>query len=252
MKPANIGMNPSAGADGPCRLEGSSRAGRGLCRPLGRRNSETCMTANQTQEFIAGWKTRADWDAVKAGLKVGDDADGWRKAFQDFFRTRLELRYLTPIKILQDNGTFSGEGFSIAAIQCSLIEFLESTVQGIRYRYERDPSKLGLYEYSSSSKIFGTFLTTRPPFSKEFTKPVAEEFYSGIRCGLLHEARTKGGWRIHAKDSTGRIIDPAQKLLFRDGFQNGLLQFVEAFGAELETNVDYQQAFIRKFDDLCQ
>src|SRR5436309_15778844 len=90
------------------------------------------------QERISGWKTRADWQAAKTTLVVGGDPVTWRGVFQDFFRTRLDLRYLIPIKILQDNGTFSGEGFSIAAIQCSLIEFLESTVQGINYRYVRD------------------------------------------------------------------------------------------------------------------
>lgn len=210
------------------------------------------MGVNSGPELIAGWKTGADWYTAKQQLVVGGTPAGWRKAFEDFFRTRLELRYLTPIKILQDNGTFSGEGFSIAAIQCSLVEFLESTIQGITYRYERDSRKLGPYEYSSSARVFGEFLTGRLPFSNEFSKPVADDFYSGVRCGLLHEARTKGGWRIQAQDGSGRIIDPVQRVLFRDGFQSALLQFVDAFGVALETDVDYQHAFIRKFDDLCQ
>jgi hypothetical protein len=84
------------------------------------------------QELIAGWKTQADWHATKASLVVGGDPQTWRAVYRDFYRARLDLRYLNPIKILQDHGTFSGEGFSIAAIQCSLIEFLESTIQGIR------------------------------------------------------------------------------------------------------------------------
>ncbi len=204
---------------------------------------------NQAQEYISGRKTRADWQAAKASLVDGEPAK-WRGVFQDFFRTRLALRYLTPIKILQDNGTFSGEGFSIAAIQCSLIEFLESAVQGINYRCVRDPATLGQYEYSSSSKVFQTFLTSREPFCREFTPVIAEDFYSGVRCGLLHEARTNGGWRIHAKGPMDRIIDPSEKVLFRDGFQKGLLEFIDAYGIELEQNVAYQQAFIRKCDDL--
>jgi hypothetical protein len=206
----------------------------------------------QDQEYVAGWKTTADWHAAKSLLVIGCDPIAWQKAFQEFFRTRLELRYLTPIKILQSHGTFQGEGFSIAAIQCSLIEFLESTVQGLKYRYERDPAKLGPHEYSSSSKIFAGFLTTRKPFAAEFTHQLAEDFYSCVRCGLLHEARTKGGWRIHAKHPSGQIVDAGRKLLYRDGFQNALLQFVEEFGADLESNTDFQRAFVRKFDDLCQ
>jgi hypothetical protein len=208
--------------------------------------------AIQTQEYIAGWKTSDDWRAAKANLVVGGDGSKWRNVFEQFFRTRLDLRYLQPIKILQDNGTLNGEGFSIAAIQCSLIEFLESTVQGINYRYVRNPAQLGPYEYSSSSGIFEKFLTSRKPFSNEFNTQIAQDFYAGVRCGLLHEARTKNGWRIHARDPLARIIDPARKVVFRDGFQIALQNFIEAYGTELEQNADYQHAFIRKFDDLCQ
>ena len=73
-----------------------------------------------------------------------------------------------------------------------------------------------------------------------------------IDVGLLREARTKNGWRIHAKDPLGRIIDPARKVVFRDNLQKGLRHFVEAYGSALERNAEYQRAFTRKFDDLCQ
>jgi len=182
---------------------------------------------------------------------MGGDSYGWSNAFEDFFRTRLELRYLSPIRVLQEHGTLAGEGFSIAAIQCSLIEFLESTVQGIRYRYVRDQSQLGPHDYSSSSGVFVNFLTKRLPFASQFSGDVARDFYGNVRCGLLHEARTKGDWRIWARDAGGRIIDPTNKVLFRDNFQEALLAFVAAYGCDLETNPDYQAAFIRKFDDLC-
>lgn len=202
-------------------------------------------------DLISGWKTVQDWQKARSALAIGGDNYGWRNAFEDFFRTRLELRYLSPIRVLQEHGTLSGEGFSIAAIQCSLIEFLESTFQGIKYRYVRDPSQLGPYEYSSSSGVFVNFLTKRLPFANQFSSDVAKDFYGNVRCGLLHEARTKGGWRIWATDPGCRIIDSTNKLLFRDNFQEALLAFVEAYGRDLETTPDYQAAFIRKFDDLC-
>lgn len=105
---------------------------------------------NYTQNHhIAGWKTSADWQALRARLMAGV-ADSWHEAFTDFYETRLSLRYLHPIKTLQDNGTFQGEGFAIVAIQCSLIEFLESTEQGMNYRYLRRGETLGAYEYKSS------------------------------------------------------------------------------------------------------
>lgn len=64
--------------------------------------------------YIAGSKKIDDWKAFRATLAVGKDPTRWKEAFDDYFHARLSLRYLNPIKILQDNGTFQGEGFSIS------------------------------------------------------------------------------------------------------------------------------------------
>jgi len=71
--------------------------------------------------YIAGSKTTDDWKAFKSKLAPGGDPVAWETAFTDYFHGRLSARYLDPIKVLQDNGSSLGEGFSIAAIQCSLI-----------------------------------------------------------------------------------------------------------------------------------
>lgn len=202
---------------------------------------------------IAGSLTTDDWNTFRAALIPGGDPTIWNKAFEDYFHTRLHLRYLDPIKVLQDNGTFQGEGFSIAAIQCSIVEFLESTVQGKSYRFLRkgDPA-LGPYEYSSSSDIFISFLLRRSPFDKDFKdEPTARDFYVGVRCGLLHEARTKNGWTIWAKNNSGKAADSHQKIMYRDNFQTGLLTFVNWYKGALPTDKVLQEAFIRKFDSLC-
>jgi hypothetical protein len=146
----------------------------------------------------------------------------------------------------------AGEGFSIVAIQCSLIEFLESTIQGKRYRFRRngDP-RLGPYEYSISSGIFESFLVNRPPFNREFTQPVAQDFYESVRCGVLHEARTKNGWTISAKSKNRTVIEPNLKIVYRDNFQSALLDFVEWYKRELPSTRDLQEAFVRKFNSLC-
>ena len=145
-----------------------------------------------------------------------------------------------------------GEGFSIVAIQCSLIEFLESTIQGKSYRYRRngDPP-LGQYEYSNSGGIFESFLVNRPPFDGEFTPQLAHDFYVSVRCGVLHEARTKNGWTILAKRETGQVADANLKIVYRDNFQSGLLRFAKWYKGELPSRGDLQEAFLRKFDSLC-
>lgn len=200
--------------------------------------------------YIAGTKTVADWYAIRERL-VRPDAQAWREAFTEYFETRLHLRYLHPIHLLQEHGTFQGEGFSIVAIQCSLIEFLESTAQGKNYRYQRRGELLEAYEYSSSQSIFVAFLRDRAPFSQAFNEESAQDFYVSIRCGLLHEAQTKNSWRIWAESHVGAIAHVKDRIVYRNGFQAALLKYIAAYGASLQVDAELQQAFIRKFDNLC-
>ncbi|MBZ9992978.1 hypothetical protein [Mesorhizobium sp. BH1-1-4] len=198
--------------------------------------------------YIAGRRTVADWQAFKPSLLAGQGAR-WPDAFQDYFKARLESRYLAPIKLLQDHGTFQGEGFSIVAIQCTLIEFLAATLRGMSYRFVSQASpRLGAYEYSKSGKMFNDFLVTEQPFAAVFTQAVAEDFYASVRCGLLHEARTKNGWTIWAKGNA--MIDPVRKIVFRDNLQTAILDYVSQYGRTLLGDPALQAAFIRKFDDL--
>lgn len=198
---------------------------------------------------IAGRKTRVDWEAIRIRLLL-NAANAWHEVFTDFYETRLNLRYLHPIKVLQDHGTLQGEGFAIAAIQCSLIEFLESTEQGKNYRHVRHEKDLGIHEYKSSQDIFVAFLRDRAPFSATFNQASAEDFYIGVRCGLLHEARTKNGWRILARNSAGMVADVGNRIVYRDNFQDALLAYVNSYSERLPHEPLLQQAFIRKFNSL--
>jgi len=186
-------------------------------------------------------------------LMPGGEPDRWCEAFDDYFHARIFLRYLNPIKILQENGTFQGEGFSIVAIQCTLIEFLESTIQGRLYRYRRpgDPP-LAAHEYSNSGELFVSFLSTRQPFARDFNPQLARAFYEGVRCGLLHEARTKGGWTIWAKSPAAQVVSAAPNIVYRDNFHAALLEFIDWYKGALPSDKALQEAFIRKFDSLCQ
>jgi len=198
--------------------------------------------------FIAGNLTPADWQARKQALASGSAT--WQATFQDFFVQRLKLRYLDPIGVLQSNGTFQGEGFSILAIQCSLIEFLESTTQGLNYKWVRHSQDLGAHEYCKSGNLFVSFLSKRSPFSATFDAGSAHDFYTNVRCGLLHEASTKGGWKVWAKGPTGSVADVANRIVYRDNFQTALAEYIYSYGREIEATQALQDAFIRKFDRL--
>jgi hypothetical protein len=201
---------------------------------------------------IADRKTIVDWQRFRGSLVVGAKSSLWQKAYREYFLARLNLRYIDPIKILKEQGALTGEGFSILTIQCSLIEFLESTAQGTNYRYLRRNETIGIYEYSSSKQIFIKFLCTRIPFSREFNDKIAMDFYTGIRCGLIHEAQTKCGWKVRAKSPDGTMINHKKLIVYRDDFQRGLDEFIKWYGVVIQSDIAIQGAFIRKFDSLCR
>jgi hypothetical protein len=206
--------------------------------------------------YIAGRKTVADWSNLKVSLTDINNTNIWTTAYYDFYITRLTDRYLNPIKSIKQEGGYNGEGFSIMTIICSLIEFLETTFQGKNYRYRRngDPP-LGQYEYGASRQVFIDFLNNRNPFSAKFDLQTADDFYKNIRCGLLHEARTNGNWTIWGNSGNGTLIKKTvnETIIYRDDFFEALLEFINIhYKADLLSSVDRKEAFIRKFDKLCE
>jgi hypothetical protein len=200
--------------------------------------------------LITPKKKCSDWRTLQAKLIAGGNPTLWREAANDYFFARLDSRYLTPIKILDEHGQQEGEGFSIVAIQCSLIEFLEATVEGKNYRYKGKNPSLGSFEYSNSGDLFVNFLTARSPFAQDFDKATATSFYKDVRCGLLHEAQTKNGWRIHATQAS-TVVDGSQKIVYRRVFQTALRKFIDQYMKDLQAEKDRQAAFIRKFHYIC-
>ena len=202
---------------------------------------------------IAGDKTVAEWKDLKKCLCNCTEPRIWQEAFDDYFKTRLDSRYFKPIKALEKMESYDGEGFSIVTLHCSLIEFLATTLQGKTFRdAKKDELKDNEYGRGESKKIFVEFLQHHAPFNAMFSpKEAATDYYSNVRCGLLHEAQTRGGWRIRVCPSANIAIDVSNKIVYRDKMQGAFDQFVSWYGKELSTDAKLQQAFIRKFDSLC-
>lgn len=210
--------------------------------------SKVTTTAVPTDSVeLSPKKTIGDWNAIRDQLHAGAPPKIWDDVLRDFYYERLESRYLDPIKAIQSTPKFKGEGFAIVAIQCSLIEFLESCLQGTNYEY-RNP--VAPYEYKNSGDLFVSFLTKRQPFQPHFDEALAGSFYREVRCGILHEARTKGKWVIMAKNPS-LIVDRSQPILYRDNFQKAIIQFITDYRTNVPQDVELQKAFIRKFDHLC-
>jgi hypothetical protein len=208
------------------------------------------MTTLSDDTRIAGEKTVADWAAMKDRLTSSPGQSAWTEAFKDFFKMRLESRYFEPIRAIEAIKKDAGEGFAIVALHCSLIEFLASTLEGKKYVHNNNP---GTYEYNKSGIMFTDFLNKNEPFKSMFSNiDHADKFYQSVRCGLLHEARTKERWKIRVCESAKQAIDVENKVVYRNKMQAAFDQFVHWYGCQLPKDAALQQAFIRKFDSLCE
>jgi hypothetical protein len=203
---------------------------------------------------IAGKNTDKQWLALKARLQSKPTWRLWDSAFRRFYRERIDTRYLYPIASIRD--TQSGEGFAIVALFCTLIEFLESCERGKNFHYiKKGVGTLLPTEYSQSqaSTYFKQFLRIRKPFDSLIPSALIDSFYSDVRCGLLHEARTKGTWVISSAASGGDLVSQSAGRITL--YRKRLVPAVEVYFADyrkrLLSDPNIQQAFIRKFDYLC-
>jgi hypothetical protein len=201
---------------------------------------------------IAGKNTDKQWFALKARLQSKPSQDLWDSAYRSFYRERIDTRYLRPIASIPD--TQNGEGFAIATLFCSLIEFLESCERGHNFqpvlKAQLQPNE---YNQETASRYFKDFLKKREPFKTLIPLALVNSFYKDVRCGLLHEARTKGTWLISSAASSGVLISQSasQITLFRRQLAPALETYFVDYRNRLLNDPITQQAFIRKFDHLC-
>ncbi len=105
--------------------------------------------------IIAGKNSVKDWSTLKSSLSNYNNIRAWEKAYENFYFARVRDRYLTPIESIKSKGNHVGEGFSIMTIICSLIEFLESSYEGINYSFNKKvDSEQAQFEYKACQSLF--------------------------------------------------------------------------------------------------
>lgn len=203
---------------------------------------------------IAGDYTIGDWLLLKNSLRQDLDKDtGWDGAYA-LFEMRIVTRYLRPIETIQKNLNIEGEGFAIVAIICSLVEALETFRQGKVYK--RPPKGIFLdetKEYFKSQPIFESFLKNCEPFKAHFaTDNLAANFYENVRCALLHEAATRGGWKIRIDTTVLVEKRDGSIILNRNLFVDAIKLYMSNYKAELLGSITLKKAFIQKLDSICE
>ncbi len=200
---------------------------------------------------IANNFTCENWKKLETDLRADfGNTELWEKAI-GVFESRLNERYFKPVEEIQNNLSVTGEGFSITAILCSLIEALETFYEGKCYKYEK-PRTNTEYGNSKSKKLFVNFLSSKEPFKSTFNTDLAEDFFKNVRCALLHEAMTRNGWTIRINTIHLVEISSEGKVLNRFYFLESLQSYIESYKEEVRSSKKRKNAFIRKMNCICK
>jgi len=197
-------------------------------------------------------------------------SENWKTAVL-LFDERINNKYFNPVTKLVKLNAKTGEGFPIVIILCALIETFAAFKEGMIYNHSK-PEIGGLsYEYNNSSSLFVKFLNTEQIFENIFyafdkygsrnnNVPFsASQFYTEVRCGLMHETRTKGKWIIRAtkKLPENTVFIQRKKdgyIIFRNEFYYALKKYFDSYKNDL-LNPDIgfnplRRFFARKIDHL--
>ena len=132
----------------------------------------------------------------------------------DFIYERHYRRYIKPFEF--NDQIYRKEfknGFAIMANCCLLIETIESFYRG--------------WDKSRNELNFLKFFTREKKFSEFATDDIPTQFYKHIRCGILHQGETTGGWTINR--SSAKLIDKSAReinsFLFAERLKESLLAY---------------------------
>lgn len=156
-----------------------------------------------------------------------------KKEIIDLIKQRFNNRYLKHLKKIDS-------GFLKMGICCLMIETLESFKQG----KENTKAK------GAGLKMFKDFFESEEKYFPNF-KNITSEFYSHIRCGILHQAETTNAWRIRRD---GAFLDINEKSINSVKFVKALEHSLNNYINELLSNdfnsIIWKNAII-KLENIC-
>lgn len=157
------------------------------------------------------------------------EASNDRKGLGEFIVARFDERYFLP---MEDSP--SKHGFASLALACLVIETLEAFYQG-----KGDTRNV-------SKKMFMDFFQRDTPL-----KPLGnggDWFYCDVRCGILHQAEVRNGWRVLR---SGPLVDYAHKTLNATRILREVRAAVKGYAAALENDVTLWSSFKVKMKTVC-
>ena len=143
-----------------------------------------------SQKIILYYNPTGKNITVEKYKKLVEDRN--KKEIANFIYNRIYSRYIKPFEF--DDSKYKKEfknGFSMMANACLLIETLQSFKEGLG-----DSN-------GQSGKLFTNFFNENDNF--EIFK--GKTFYKDVRCGILHQGETTGGWKINRKKKAPLLKD---------------------------------------------
>ena len=150
-----------------------------------------------------------------------------------FVYERFYERYIQPF----ENSSVK-HGFGMMAISCLMIESLISFQKG--WKKTGKPGKEVFENFFSDSNHLSAF------------NGFGKEFYENIRCGLLHQAETTGGWHIRRD---GDLFDKKTKTINATKFMKALHRELKDFITHLKHEHFESKSWenlIKKIDSICK
>lgn len=158
-----------------------------------------------------------------------------REEIADFIRERFTERYIDPVKEYS-----SRNGFCIMAVCCLMIETLESFYRGMEN------------STGNSEALFCNFFDRWSESHFSDFRGHANEFYKHIRCGILHQAETTNGWRIHRQEDEP-LLNYHEKIINADKFRDELEKTLNDYCRKLkdaEWDSDIWKQFQKKMKNI--
>ncbi|WP_411726686.1 hypothetical protein [Methyloglobulus sp.] len=164
------------------------------------------------------------------------------------FQDRIEGRFLKPVRLIakdDDIGEFSG--FSILALDCLIIETLYQFYSGL------DETE------GEHKKAFWNFFKSSEFFKDHFSRKKAFTFYSHYRCGIVHQAQTKGK-SVVRKDQSGMIQSVENDIskglivdrrLFHKALEQEISSYMDKLKKGGNENSDLRNNFLKKMNIIC-
>jgi hypothetical protein len=190
-------------------------------------------TRSSEPELATGWPL----SRIETSLNAGE-----KDLLVSMIQRRYEERFLDPIRTLRSaTGHAKGYGFAIMALCSLLIESLQSYRYGLPTTYKGEYGALASFtpppeyeippaERRSGTQVFVDFFAFAP-HQTLFPGVDGGTYYAGIRNGLLHQAQTKGGWKIRIGQT--QLWNDPDKIVDRNKFVDALTCAFNQYLAEL-------------------